>query len=438
MRLRTASSNRNTLPASTPSAVRTPVVVDDDVGVADASTRRAAMPSAAIASDTSAIRVGPSACHASADHRPGRRERRRRSGRRSTSDPPAWRRRARATRALIGLIALNRWVTPRRPAPDRGVDVRAASASVWPAHTDDAVRDESLDHVERLRQLRGERDHRDAGVAAPVLAPRRAMAAAADAGGWAPARAGFRNGPFEVHAQRARTGLRPDATTRADRVIAVAVVAADDEITVGMNDVTPHWTRKAATSPMRSGCEVRSTPTAPLTCRSTKPGSDRATAGVDVWSRRIDGPLRRRMRSADPRSATSRRPTTIDEHDSAADRQRRHGKSDRAAALAACAARIAPIGPSGDRRIDHPHACCRGRASRGTRTVLGIAGEPLGDRIAQHIAERRDTAAEHDDLRIPRQRQQQHGAAETADDAVHSRRAAGVAGDRGAMQVGGR
>ena len=40
----------------------------------------------------------------------------------------------------------------------------AAPASVWPAQTDDAVGDESLDHVERLRQLRREGHHRDAGL----------------------------------------------------------------------------------------------------------------------------------------------------------------------------------------------------------------------------------------------------------------------------------
>ena len=70
--------------------------------------------------------------------------------------------------------------------------------------------------------------------------------------------------------------------------------------------------------------------------------------------------------------------------------------------------------PERDRRIDHPHACAEIEGAE-KLTVLGIAGQPLGDCIAQDIAEGGDTAAEHHDLGIPRQRQQQHGAAETTD-----------------------
>ena len=46
--------------------------------------------------------------------------------------------------------------------------------------------------------------------------------------------------PFEVHAQRARTGLRLVGTTRRSPRSRSPSSAADEEITVGMNDVTPH------------------------------------------------------------------------------------------------------------------------------------------------------------------------------------------------------
>ena len=51
------------------------------------------------------------------------------------------------TRALIGPIALNRWVTPRTPARDCCVDLVRIGHRVAGAHHN-AVGDEMLDHVE--------------------------------------------------------------------------------------------------------------------------------------------------------------------------------------------------------------------------------------------------------------------------------------------------
>ena len=93
--------------------------------------------------------------------------------------------------------------------------------------------------------------------------------------------------------------------------------------------------------------------------------------------------------------------------------------------------------PERDRRIDHPHACAK---IEGTEklTVLSIARQPLGDRIAQDIAEGGDTAAEHHDLGIPRQREQQDGAAETTDHTGPETAGIRVAARCGAMQLDGR
>ena len=68
---------------------------------------------------------------------------------------------------------------------------------------------------------------------------------------------------------------------------------------------------------------------------------------------------------------------------------RQHGR-------AACAARTAPIGPSGDRRIDHVHPPPRSSEPRKS-DCCAVDGEPVGDRLAQVVAELGHTAAEHDD-----------------------------------------
>ena len=85
---------------------------------------------------------------------------------------------------------------------------------------------------------------------------------------------GVQERPLEVHAQRAlHPRLSAERTTDPSPPIRVAMSASGDEITVGMNDVTPHL-RQERRPPRRRAraAVVRSTPTAPLTCRSTKPG----------------------------------------------------------------------------------------------------------------------------------------------------------------------
>ena len=236
-------------------------------------------------------------------------------------------------------------------------------------------------------------------TSATPVSLRQPCASASDGGrrccsGWAPAPLGVQERAFEVDAERTGTWLggRP-ASKRGDRV-----VPCRD----GRRDHGRHERRDAALD--EEGCDLadafglrRQIDTdRAVDLQVDEAGQHRAPGRVDdmidaccsVW--RIRRPM-----ICEPSTATSTDPPRI--------------TSDvMARAQAAPRARRAPRRSARAGPTDRSPACARrDRGSRGTRTVLSIARQPLGDRIAQDIAEGGDTAAEHDDLGIPRQREQQ-------------------------------
>ena len=171
--------------------------------------------------------------------------------------------------------------------------------------------------------------------------------------------------------------------TRASPRSRVAIVAADDEITVGMNDVTPHSTRNAATSPIRSGCGRQVDADRAVHLQIDEAGQHRAAASRrrPASARPSTSRHRRRRCASRRRRRPRRRARAVD-----GARRRRGSASDVMASSTRPRRRARRgrhrSGPSGDRRIDHPHPCAE--VERAEELGLpGVGGEPLGDRVTQ-------------------------------------------------------
>jgi hypothetical protein len=127
-----------------------------------------------------------------------------------------------------------------------------------------------LDQVGGPRELRRERYHpHGTKVEQPGEQPR--VRARDVGGGVRPPLVQVEEGSFEVDAEH----LGPVRGTAGDGVYGgqrLFVEALGEEITVGRYAVVPVLSRARESSARRSGSEATSTPKAPLTCRSTKPG----------------------------------------------------------------------------------------------------------------------------------------------------------------------
>ena len=208
----------------------------------------------------------------------------------------------------------------------------------------------------------------------PAVRPRRATAAGGDAVGCAPARSGLRNGPSRCKPSE-RAAAAAFGRHRPIASIACAMSSADDEITVGMNDVTPHCTRYAATSPMRSGCDREVDADCAVDLQVDEAGQHRAARCVDDSIGRLVDRPRRRLRSRAPSTAhvdacrRGSRVTSWQQHGPR--RVRRAHGTDRA---------------ERHRRIDHPHP----RAEVERTEELGLLGiRRRADRRSHRGARRR-------------------------------------------------
>ncbi len=234
--------------------------------------RPSGRPSAAVVSETARNRAGPSARQYAASvvacrWWPSAITPATRSGpARATPTGPG-------ARCRNGRMAFPRWVNVVAPASTAS-RTSAAVASVCPMHTHTpravswrttsvapassgarvtmstpASRDQPLDELLRRRrhQVRG----------------------------WAPTRAGAIIGPSKCRPS-GMAPTQPGGGPAASVARAAMRVTSSAVMTVGANAVTPYAGSAAATSHSRSGSAVMSTPTAPLTWRSMRPGSTRS------------------------------------------------------------------------------------------------------------------------------------------------------------------
>ena len=209
MRLRTASSKRRTLPASTSGRGARAPVVDDDRRVADGVLAMRQSERRDCVGDQHRS-VGPQSLPGQLHHhridvdpvddQPGNQ---RRVCQRGTRGP--------GTRALIGPIALNRWVTPRTPAWMPRLH-RHRSAAVWPAHTVTplATRYSITSTASLQLRCKGHHARRRRRRVQPYFG--RAMVGVVDEVDALRRAAGFRKGPSRCNpSERAAgpTGVRP-------------------------------------------------------------------------------------------------------------------------------------------------------------------------------------------------------------------------------------
>ena len=244
-----------------------------------------------------------------------------------------------------------------------------------------------------------QRHHGDAGL--PRDHPSMTVRAGSTtySAGWAPRRSGEMHRTLEVQAERdGGAGRHGDAGP--GRATPPPAGRPARSPRVGRKAVTPWATRSAASSPMRSGADVTSTPAPPLTCRSMKPGTIHPPAASTTGRRPPaagpptadggDAPAvdrRRRPSSMTPSGVTTRPPDDGDPrlgHGSDAP-GRQHGAQ--AADGHAGRAPAAPAGPA---------------ASRPASATLPRAGpaRPRGRRA--NPGRSRHAAADGDDVDVER------------------------------------